>query len=108
LRLLYLIPGWSKLLIDSELGDTWLLPCVIFFGQLLEYPPLLLSILLSIRSNIQPRENSQRLLEEQNKRNRSSAARNSVEGQSGYDESSQFDEESVRIQQKTMISSNNQ
>jgi len=64
-RLLYLIiPGWAKTMETSYVDDTWLFPLLVFFGQMLEYPPLLMSIMLSMRSSMKPDDNSLRLIDE--------------------------------------------
>ena len=37
---------------------------MVFFGQMLEYPPLLMSIMLSMRSSMKPDDNSLRLIDD--------------------------------------------
>ena len=53
-----IVPGYREKFDESYEEDTWFAPLLLFFGQMLEYIPLLISILLSLRSNIKPDERS--------------------------------------------------
>lgn len=49
-----LIPGYLDEINDSIKNDTWFYPLIILFGQIGEYPFLLGSILLSLKSTLNP------------------------------------------------------
>ena len=48
------IPNYAEDLQDSKKNDTWFYPLIILFGQIGEYPFILGSILLSLKSTLNP------------------------------------------------------
>jgi hypothetical protein len=49
-------PNYIELLNESMKNDTWFYPLTLLFGQLGEYPFILGSILLSLKSTLNPNQ----------------------------------------------------
>jgi hypothetical protein len=82
---------------------------VVIIGQILEYPPVLFSILLSIKNNLVPDQHSKRLIDEQEERllvGEESIKVRSEEDNSGDSDSqsSQIDSNNDKIQKTTFVS----